>query len=162
MKNNVKKLIRQALKEWSQQANLDVAIPAEIYLERTKNQAHGDFASNIAMTLAKPLRQAPRVIAENIVAHWPDTGLVDKVEVAGPGFINFFLTTKVQSEIVMTILSQGSAYGCSDLGRGRRVNIEFVSANPTGPLHVGHGRGAAYGAALAAVLRAAGLSLIHI
>lgn len=125
----------------------------DFVLERPRDAGHGDVATNLGMVLAKLERTKPRQMAERVVAelHLPD-GLVSKVEIAGPGFINFWLADDQLADIVEQILARGSSYGQSEIGVGLRVNVEFVSANPTGPLHVGHGRGAAYGDALASLL----------
>ncbi len=133
--------------------------PPSIHVERTRDRAHGDFASNLAMVLAKPLHRKPREIAELLVAALPASAQVARVEIAGPGFINFFLTPEALRGVVAEVLTQGAAYGRSRLGEGRRVQVEFVSANPTGPLHVGHGRGAAYGASVADLLEATGFAV---
>ena len=125
-------------------------------LERTRDPAFGDFASNVAMQLAKPLRRAPREIAQAIITALPDNDLIRKAEVAGPGFINLFVNSASTAAIVETILAAGEDYGKATVEPRERVLIEYVSANPTGPLHVGHGRHAAYGATLANLLRVAG------
>ncbi len=124
--------------------------------ERSRGPQHGDFSSNAALGLARIAGVKPRELAAKIVAALPASGLIARVEVAGPGFINFFLSPGAYQDVVNRILDGGEAYGRSTIGRGRRVQVEFVSANPTGPLHVGHGRGAAYGAAVADLLAAAG------
>ncbi|WP_374336217.1 arginine--tRNA ligase [Methyloversatilis sp.] len=136
----------------------DLTAP-DIILDRPKQAAHGDLACNVALQLAKALKQNPRVIAERIVRELPPSGVIERAEVAGAGFINFFFSTAVKQAIVGRILSEGERYGRSDSGAGRKVQIEFVSANPTGPLHVGHGRGAAYGSALSNLLEAAGYAV---
>lgn len=129
---------------------------AAIPLERTRDRLHGDFASTIALALAKSARRKPRELAERIVASLPTSEQVAKVEIAGPGFINFFLAPAAWQSVVGEILQRGEQFGRSELGGGRRVQVEFVSANPTGPLHVGHGRGAAFGATVANLLEATG------
>jgi arginyl-tRNA synthetase len=136
----------------------DLAAP-EIILDRPKQAAHGDLACNVALQLAKALKQNPRVIAERIVRELPPSPLIERAEVAGAGFINVFFSAAVKQGIVTRILAQGKDYGRSDIGGGKKVQIEFVSANPTGPLHVGHGRGAAYGSALSNLLEAAGYAV---
>ncbi len=156
MKNLIETLLRQALA-----ALPETLLPAgqrdiEIEVERTREASHGDFASNVAMRLAKAARQNPRKIAEAVKSALPAHPAVDKVEIAGAGFINFFLRDDSYRAEIGRILAEGDAYGRSDLGRGRSVLVEFVSANPTGPLHVGHGRHAAYGASVANLLEAAG------
>src|SRR5699024_8407908 len=129
----------------------------EILLEKPKEKAHGDFATNIAMQLARILKKAPRHIAEDIVENLNKEGAnVEKVEIAGPGFINFFMKEDFLSNIVHTVLSEGEQFGRSKVGNGKKVQVEFVSVNPTGDLHLGHARGAAFGDVLCNVLEAAG------
>jgi arginyl-tRNA synthetase len=124
-----------------------------VVLERPRDAAHGDVATNLALTLAKTLGQKPRAIAEQLVAALSlPPGVVRKTEIAGPGFINFFLAEAQVVGVLPAILAAGAEYGKSDVGKGAKVNVEFVSANPTGPLHVGHGRGAALGDGIAALL----------
>jgi arginyl-tRNA synthetase len=127
-----------------------------IHLERPKQASHGDFATNLPMQLARALKQAPRAIAERIVSALPTSPLVSEVSIAGAGFINFTLQADAKTRVVSTVLAQASDFGRSTLGQNARVLVEFVSANPTGPLHVGHGRGAAYGASLSDLLAFAG------
>ncbi len=127
-----------------------------IHLERPKQAAHGDFATNLPMQLARALKQAPRAIAERIVAALPASAEVSEVSIAGAGFINFTLNSGTKTRVVSTVLAQGGEFGRSTLGGHAKVLVEFVSANPTGPLHVGHGRGAAYGASLSDLLAFAG------
>ncbi|MGM0412395.1 MAG: arginine--tRNA ligase [Pseudomonadota bacterium] len=134
-------------------------VPAEIpgwTLERARDPSHGDFACNAAMVMAKAAGMKPRDLAELVVAQLPASSRVDRVEIAGPGFINLFVAPAAYHEMVGEVLDAGEAWGRSTVGEDRRVQVEFVSANPTGPLHVGHGRGAAYGAAVADLLAAAG------
>ena len=141
------------------QAALSSVAPAhastDIHLERPKQAGHGDFATNLALQLAKPLKRNPRELAALLVAELPRSSLVSKVEIAGAGFINFTLAASAKTAVVAQVLSQGVCFG-RGARSGLKVQVEFVSANPTGPLHVGHGRGAAYGASLAAVLDFAG------
>jgi arginyl-tRNA synthetase len=133
---------------------------APIELERPKLAQHGDYACNLAMRLAKALRRNPRDVATDILNALPVSRFVEKYEIAGAGFINVFLTPAAKQQIVPLILSQGGAgYGHQPANSGRKIQVEFVSANPTGPLHVGHGRGAAFGASLANVLTAAGFQV---
>ena len=127
-----------------------------IHLERPKQASHGDFATNLPMQLARALKQAPRAIAERIVSALPTSPLVSEVSIAGAGFINFTLQADAKTRVVSTVLAQAGDFGRSMLGQNARVLVEFVSANPTGPLHVGHGRGAAYGASLSDLLAFAG------
>lgn len=133
--------------------------PVPILLERPKSLQHGDYASGLAMQLAKPMKRNPREIAQALVAALPASPLLDKAEVAGAGFVNLYLKPAAKQRVVRTTLENGRAFGRVNLGRGRKVQVEFVSANPTGPLHVGHGRGAAYGASLSSLLEAAGYTV---
>jgi arginyl-tRNA synthetase len=126
-----------------------------VELAPTKQVSHGDFACNVAMQLAKPMKRSPRDVAKDIVDALPHSPWVDKVEIAGAGFINFFLNNASKQRVAAAILEDGERYGCANKN-GIKVQVEFVSANPTGPLHVGHGRGAAFGASLSNVLTAAG------
>ncbi|MFW5432403.1 MAG: arginine--tRNA ligase [Methylophilaceae bacterium] len=127
-----------------------------IILERPKSAEHGDFACNLAMMLAKPLRQNPRAIAEQLVQALPASDYIEKVDIAGAGFINFHLATSTKQLIVKEILKAGDKFGHNQTGKGEKIQVEFVSANPTGPLHVGHGRGAAVGDCLSRLLSANG------
>ena len=132
---------------------------ANIILDRPKQASHGDFATNLALQLAKPLRMNPRDVAQRLVNELPPSPWVAKAEIAGAGFINIFITTAARQQPLRTALTLGENYGRSRIGKNARVQVEFVSANPTGPLHVGHGRGAAYGASLASVLSFAGYNV---
>lgn len=134
--------------------NVDIA--EKVKLEVPKDKSHGDFACNLAMMLAKPLRCAPRAIAEAIVSHLGEDEDIAKAEVAGAGFINFYLTPNWLYRVMEDIESRGTDYGKIDLGKGKRVMVEFVSANPTGPMHMGNARGGALGDCLASVLEYAG------
>ena len=125
-------------------------------VDHTRDSSHGDLATNLAMVLAKRAGMAPRDLAQAIVTALPENTLIAKAEIAGPGFINFFLNQASHVEVIGKILASGSAFGSSDVGAGRKVQVEFVSANPTGPLHVGHGRGAAIGDSLCRLLSATG------
>ncbi len=135
---------------------------ADFVVERPRDGGHGDLATNLAMVLARPLRASPRALAERILEalDLPD-GLVTRTEVAGPGFINFWLADRQLADAVAAIIAAGPGYGRSETGRGVRVNVEFVSANPTGPLHVGHGRGAALGDAIASLLEWTGHAVVR-
>jgi arginyl-tRNA synthetase len=131
--------------------------PPSIVLEKPKISAHGDYSTNIAMTMAASQERAPQEVAKVVIDHVDDSEhLLSKIQVAGPGFINFFVARHRWLEILKSVHDKGEAYGTSQDGRGKRVQVEFVSANPTGPLHVGHGRCAAVGDTLSAVLKAAG------
>ncbi|MEJ2059996.1 MAG: arginine--tRNA ligase [Gammaproteobacteria bacterium] len=158
MKATIHALVTAALEQLHQAGDLDT-LPGDLIISRTRDSAHGDFACNVAMPLAKQLGRKPRDIAQAIVDHLPASKDIDRVEIAGPGFINFFLSIECRLAVVNRTLDEGDAYGRSQLGAGKRVQVEFVSANPTGPLHVGHGRGAAYGAAVADLLDAVGFDV---
>jgi arginyl-tRNA synthetase len=158
---HTKKLLRRLITESFNQARESgtltfVDLPA-FEIDTPKQSEHGDFATNAALILASQAKQPPRRVAEIIKDGLaPPAGTLEKVEIAGPGFINFFLTDDFWRQVLPEILRTGEAYGDCDLGAGQRVQVEFVSANPTGPLHIGHGRGAALGDALARLLTAAG------
>ncbi|SHE22331.1 Arginyl-tRNA synthetase [Bathymodiolus brooksi thiotrophic gill symbiont] len=155
MKQKLQTLLKQALTALVDEGVLE-SVPEIVRIDHSKDKVQGDFASNVAMALSKQAKCAPRVLAEQIKANFPDTLAVEKIEIAGPGFINFFMSQGANALVVNRIIEQGADYGLSKVGEGQRVLLEFVSANPTGPLHVGHGRGAAYGASVANLLRAIG------
>jgi arginyl-tRNA synthetase len=159
MKQAIVDLIRVALTSLLEGHPSDSRELPEPQVDRTKDPSHGDFATNIAMVLAKTLRAKPQEIARRLVDALPASPVVARVEIAGPGFINFFLADDAYRRIVPEILLTGPDFGRSRVGAGRRVQVEFVSANPTGPLHVGHGRGAAYGAVVADLLEAVGFEV---
>ena len=157
MKAQLRELVLQAIKSLQN----DTVLPADLVLpgfviERARNREHGDFACNIAMLLAKPARAKPRELAEKLVAALPANALVEKIEIAGPGFINFYLAAGAYHAEVRQILDLSDAYGRSESGAGKTVGVEFVSANPTGPLHVGHGRNAVIGDCLSRLFDATG------
>ena len=159
MKDSIEDLISQAVSSLQQQGVLESALTPNIQVTRTRDAAHGDFASNIALMLAKPAGKNPRELAQALIDALPPSDHVTKVEIAGPGFINFFIHQQTVLDVIRTILDRGDRFGISEVGKGEKVQIEFVSANPTGPLHVGHGRGAAYGATVASLMRAAGFDV---
>ncbi len=130
-----------------------------ISVTRTRDPSHGDFASNLAMLLAKPAKKSPRDIAQAIVDALPENNDIRQVDIAGPGFINFFQNDSAATSVIPTVLEQQDRFGCSNKGEGQRWQVEYVSANPTGPLHVGHGRGAALGATMANMLKAVGFDI---
>jgi arginyl-tRNA synthetase len=150
-KSHLAELFEQALREVAPDAS-----QTAILIERPKLSSHGDYACNLAMQLAKPLRKTPRDIAKALLAALPESEVIEKLEIAGAGFINVFISTSAKRHVVHGVLQAGAGYGHIHLGAGRKVGVEFVSANPTGPLHVGHGRGAAVGDCLCNVLHAAG------
>lgn len=159
MKHHLQQLVSHAIDRLRQEGVLAPDLEVAIMIERTRDRAHGDFACNNALALAKVAKQNPRMLGEKIMAALPASDLVAKVELAGPGFINFFLTPAAYHSVVNEVLLKGELFGQSELGGGRAVQVEFVSANPTGPLHVGHGRGAAYGACVANLLQAVGFKV---
>lgn len=152
MKKQIQELITQSLKSLElEQANITV--------ENSRDASHGDFATNIAMVMAKVAKKNPRQLAEEIIGHLPESDIIEKTEIAGPGFINFFLKKNTHQSIIAEILNKGDNFGDSNIGNNTPTLIEFVSANPTGPLHIGHGRGAAYGAVVANLLKKAGYAV---
>ena len=156
MKHIVAQLVENALARLPELARAAADLSIESTVERTRDASHGDFASNIAMRLAKPTRRNPREIASSIVEALSDNADVDKVDIAGPGFINFHLSSAAFHAELETILSRGEAYGRQPRREAPKILLEFVSANPTGPLHVGHGRHASYGATVGNLLEAVG------
>ncbi len=156
MIDHLKELVDKALLDLKRDGFMPETLEPAVHFDRTKNPEHGDFATNIALTLAKPLGKPPRNIAQAIVDELVESPHVEKVEIAGPGFINFHLTKQSQRQVVKKILKKGHDFGRNNLGQGLPTTVEFVSANPTGPLHVGHGRGAAYGSSLANILEKSG------
>ena len=151
IRTHIADLLRVALKSLAPEA-----VDTPIVLDRPKQASHGDFASNLALQIAKSLKRAPRDVAALLVSEIPASPWVEKTEIAGPGFINFTLKPSAKLKVVGDVLAAGAAYGRSQAGKQQKVQVEFVSANPTGPLHVGHGRGAAYGASLSSLLGFAG------
>lgn len=159
MKQKIEELILQAIETLKAEGIPGLENTPHITIERTRDAQHGDFASNLALILAKPAKVNPRQLAEKIIAALPRHEAVMKVELAGPGFINFFINPVSQHQIIRKIHNEGPEFGLSTVGAGKKVQVEFVSANPTGPLHVGHGRGAAYGSVVADLLQAVGFDV---
>jgi arginyl-tRNA synthetase len=160
----MKAQIRELIMVAAEKAHIEGALPSsqfpDVEIEVPKLEAHGDFATNFAMLSAKVQKMAPRKIAEILCAHISDPfERIERTEIAGPGFINFFLKQAAWPPVVLDVLTQDREYGATDLGRGRKVQVEFVSANPTGPLHVGHGRGAAVGDSVARILAFCGFDV---
>ena len=139
-----------------QAGELDAEVPRDVHIERTRTREHGDYATNVAMQLAKPARKPPREVGEIIAKHLRRASGIDRVEVAGPGFLNITLDSGAAGRLAYQIVVAGTAYGRSEALRKQRVNLEFVSANPTGPVHLGHTRWAAVGDSLRRILEAAG------
>ncbi len=157
MKDTVTDILLRALASAREKGELKLQIQPNIILETPREKSHGDFATTLAMTLAKAEQKPPRKIAEIIISHIrDDAGILDKTEIAGPGFINFFFKQDQWKQTLFDIADEGDRFGLKNIGNNEKVLVEFVSANPTGPLHVGHGRGAAVGDALANLLAATG------
>ena len=155
--NEAKQLILEAIGRLVAEGVFPAEPLPAFNIEIPADRSHGDFASNVAMVSAKTLHMAPRKIAEEIANSLVLEGSpFDKVEIAGPGFMNFYLGQRWYSDVVRNVIAEGERYGCSEIGKGKRVLVEFVSANPTGPMHVGNARGGAIGDTLASVLQAAG------
>lgn len=158
MKEQLQILINDSLKALLNEKVI-TEIPKSIRIDHSKEKDQGDFATNIALVLSKQAKCSPKILAEKILANLPVCDAIEKTEIAGPGFINFFMSQESNTSIIENIIAEGDNYGLSDTGSGQRILLEFVSANPTGPLHVGHGRGAAYGATLSNLLRAVGFEV---
>lgn len=155
--NLLKNMLNDAVSEAIAAGKLPQAEIAEFIVEKPSNKANGDFSSNIAMACAKSFKKAPRAIAQSIADHLDLSGTVfERMEIAGPGFLNFFLSAEYYSSILRDIFACGDDYGRSDYGNGKKIIVEFVSANPTGPMHIGNARGGAIGDCLAGVLDRAG------
>ena len=160
MKDRLKQLIREAAINAHKNGGLPSPDIPEVEIEAPKAASHGDFSTNIAMQMASVQKMAPRKISEAILAALDDRDqILEKTDIAGPGFINFFVTPSSWHPYVRMVHDQGASYGSSDIGQGKKVQVEFVSANPTGPLHVGHGRGAAVGDSVARILSFCGYSV---
>lgn len=155
MKEQLQNLLIKCIHDLIDQGLLS-EMPSNVRLDHTKDKNHGDYATNIALMLAKQAKTNPLQLAQAIIDQLEDADFIEKTEIAGPGFINFFLSDKSSTSIVTEIIEGGDNYGASDIGAGQSVLLEYVSANPTGPLHVGHGRGAAYGATVSNLLRSIG------
>ncbi len=157
VENKLNEAIDLAVEKATQSGDLPEAEMPKFIIEKPADKKNGDFSSNIAMAGARAYHQAPRMIAEAIVKNFSlDGGYIDRCEIAGPGFINFYLSDKYYSDVLKDIVSSGDNYGRSDYGEGKKMLVEFVSANPTGPMHIGNARGGAIGDCLASVLDAAG------
>ena len=155
MKDQLQELLTKCVQDLISKGILN-EMPSKIRIDHTKDNSHGDYATNIALMLSKQAKMSPIELAKIIIDQFEQKNFIKKIEIAGPGFINFFISQESSSSIVNEILAQAASYGCSDIGQGKKVLLEYVSANPTGPLHVGHGRGAAYGATVSNLLRNAG------
>ena len=158
MKDQLQDLIKKCIRDLISKGIL-IEMPPNVRLDHTKDNSHGDYATNIALMLSKQAKMNPVDLAKIIVDQLEESSFINKIEIAGPGFINFFISDESSSSVVSEIIDQGALYGSSEIGQGKRVLLEYVSANPTGPLHVGHGRGAAYGATISNLLRAVGFKV---
>jgi arginyl-tRNA synthetase len=156
MKPQIAELLNAAVNVLKEQNILLADLEPRIQVDNTRDKAHGDLATNLAMMLAKPAGKNPRELAQLLVDAIPASSLVEKTVIAGPGFINFYLSEESTTSLIQAVLEQKEKYGHSNVGEGRKVQVEFVSANPTGPLHIGHGRGAAVGDSLCRLLAATG------
>ena len=159
MKQHIRTLLNHALKLLAQKKLLTTAKGITILVEETKDDTHGDFASNIALVLAKTNKTNPRALALQILEVLPPSASIQKVEIAGPGFINFFMTPAGLQSIIPRILKEKEQFGRCKIGRQKTVLVEFVSSNPTGPLHVGHGRHAVFGDVVCRLLCAIGFKV---
>ena len=159
MKDTITSLLEGAVSALKHQGVLPDDLQPTIKVDPTKDKAHGDYATNLALMLAKPAGKNPRELANALVAALPESAAIQKTETAGPGFINFFAAADAAAQIVAQVLDCGDTFGRSMVGKGEKVQVEFVSANPTGPLHVGHGRGAAIGDCLCRLLEATGFDV---
>ncbi|MEY8248232.1 MAG: arginine--tRNA ligase, partial [Bermanella sp.] len=156
MKQQLTSLIQASISALISQGKLPADATPKIMVEDSKDKAHGDYASNIAMVSTKLAKQKPRDWAQQIIDNLPASPILKQAEIAGPGFINFFVTEAASLAIIDSIFAQGAKFGHNDSGKNQKVQVEFVSANPTGPLHVGHGRGAAVGDCMVRLLKANG------
>jgi arginyl-tRNA synthetase len=159
MKRTVEQLIENALITLSQTGQIPQDLVVDFKVERASDPLHGDFATNVAFLLAKPCKMPPRNLAQMVLSVMGSDDSLERVDIAGAGFINFFMRKTQRAQVIATILREGEAFGRSTMGQGLRILLEYVSANPTGPLHVGHGRSAAFGATLANVLAVAGFDV---
>lgn len=160
MRELLRDLVRKGLENCFADGALHSGQIPNIVIEKPAHEEHGDFATNVAMLLARYEKKAPKAVAEALVSHLDAVeSIFYKVEIAGPGFINFYIKNEVWLKVLDTITAAGDSYGKSRIGAGKRVQVEFVSANPTGPLHIGHGRGAATGDVIASILAAAGFEV---
>ena len=157
MKQLITDLIRQALVQLESERKLPQgSAQTSINIERTRQKSHGDFATNISLAMAKKAGKNPRELAQEIISAIPNHEQLTKVDIAGPGFINFFVNEESSLSVIFEVLKQGENYGRNEIGQNQLITVEYVSANPTGPLHVGHGRGAAFGDSLSRLLRFSG------
>ena len=155
MKDDLIKILKIALNSIGDENDIDLS-NKKISIQENKEKGHGDYASNLAMVIAKDLSQSPKLVAEKIVSFLPLEPWIERIDIAEPGFINFFLKQDTHSKILLEIDESRQEFGKNKSGNGDRVLVEYVSSNPTGPLHVGHGRGAVFGSVLSNLLRTVG------
>ena len=158
MKDQLQDLLKKCIQDLIDKGLIS-EMPSKVRLDHTKDKSHGDYATNVALMLAKQAKTSPLELAKIIINQLEDVNFIKKTEIAGPGFINFFLSDASSTSIVSEIIELGKTYGKSEIGKGQSILLEYVSANPTGPLHVGHGRGAAYGATVSNLLRNIGFKV---
>ena len=158
MKEQLQNLLTKCIGDLIDQGVIS-EMPSKIRLDHTKDKSHGDYATNVALMLAKQANVNPKELAQTIIKQLGVAEFIEKTEIAGPGFINFFLSSESSSSVINEIIDSGKGYGVLNIGAGKSVLLEYVSANPTGPLHVGHGRGAAYGATVSNLLRTVGFKV---
>ena len=158
MKEQLQNLLTKCIGDLIDQGVIS-EMPSKIRLDHTKDKSHGDYATNVALMLAKQANVNPKELAQTIIKQLGVAEFIEKTEIAGPGFINFFLSSESSSSVINEIIDSGKGYGVSNIGAGQSALLEYVSANPTGPLHVGHGRGAAYGATVSNLLRTVGFKV---
>ena len=159
MKQQLQNLIKNALKSLCEQYSIELESNLSINIDNARDKKHGDYATNIAMVVAKSFKKSPKIIAESIIEIIKTSPLLTKAEIAGPGFINFFISDVTKTKVIADILKAKSDFGKSTIGAQKRIILEYVSANPTGPLHVGHGRATAIGASLANILKSQGFNV---
>jgi len=156
LKQELQQLLMEAISIVQEKMDITFSAIDDIKIERTRDRSHGDYACNIAMVLARQAKTNPKQLAAALLENIPESEIIERIEIAGPGFINFFLTKQSRLNVITRILQAAETYGRSEFGAGKSILVEFVSANPTGPLHVGHGRGAVYGAVVSDLLEAIG------
>ena len=161
MQETLEKLVRAAITEAQASQELADFEVKDLGLERPQDTTNGDWSSTIALRSARACHMAPAKIAEIIVSHMPQAPEVAKVEIAGPGFINFYLSTGASNDVIRSVRAAGARWGSSNFGQGKKINYEFISANPTGPLHVGHGRWAALGDSICNVMEFCGYDVFR-
>lgn len=157
IKEKLEKIIKNALKEAESTGDLKFDEPLQILIERPREKVHGDISTSVAFSLSEKIKKSPQEIADIICKHLkPQAGFIEKIEIAGGGFINFFINRKYLCKSIIEIIKKGNKFGCSNIGGGRKIHVEFASVGPTGPIHIGHARGAVFGDVLANILKEVG------